>query len=94
MNRKQVLELFKFLNSVYPKFMPDAKEEQTYKVDTWTRLLRNQNPAKVMLRAERYALENKFPPTIADLSERITEAHGNDFLKKVEQWRVDANDKR
>lgn len=88
MNREQVKELFKFLTYVYPNF-----EVSSEKLDVWTRLLRNQNPAKVMQKAEQHSLDNKFPPTIADLSERITEAHSNDFLKKVEQWKRDAVDK-
>jgi len=88
MTKRQVAELLKFLNEVYPNF-----EITQSKIDTWAHLMKRQNPAKVMRRAENYVLYNKFPPTIADLSERITEAHSKDFLEKVDQWERDAVDK-
>lgn len=88
MTKRQVAELLKFLNEVYPNF-----EITQSKIDTWAHLMKRQNPAKVMRRAEKYALENKFPPSVADLSERTTEAYSNDFLDKVKQWERDAVDK-
>lgn len=88
MTRDEVKELFKFLTYVYSNF-----EVSSEKLDVWTRLLRNQNAKRVMQRAERYALEHRFPPTIADLIERVTEVHRNDFLEKVQKWKEDAVDK-
>lgn len=88
MTRDEVKELFKFLTYVYSNF-----EVSSEKLDVWTRLLRNQNAKRVMQRAERHALEHRFPPTIADLIERVTEAHKNDFLEKVKKWKEDAVDK-
>lgn len=88
MTRDEVKELFKFLTYVYSNF-----EVSSEKLDVWTRLLRNQNAKRVMRRAERHALEHRFPPTIADLTERVTEVHKNDFLEKVQKWKEDAVDK-
>lgn len=85
MKREEVKEVFKLIKSVYPQF-----EVDTGKIDTWTRLMKDQNPAVVMRNAERYVLEQKFPPTIADIRETKLEAHSNDFLKKVAQWEGDA----
>ena len=65
MNRDNIKELFKLIVHIYPTF-----EVSTEKINTWTRLMKHQNYKRVMQRAERYVLENKFPPTIADLSER------------------------
>ncbi len=88
MTKRQVGELLKFLNDVYPNF-----EITQSRIDTWSRLLRNQDPVKVMKRAENHAISNKFPPSVADLSERKIEAHSSDFLDKVQQWKRDAVDK-
>lgn len=88
MTREEVKELFKFLTFIYPNF-----EVSSEKLDVWTSLLENQNTEKVMRRAKRYVLDNKFPPTIADLAEQITEAHNSDFLEKVKQWKADASEK-
>lgn len=88
MNRQHTAELFKMLVSVYPQFEVDQ-----YKIDLWTRLMKDQDPKKVMRRAEMYVRENKFPPTIADLSEKIDETHNSDFLEKVKQWKAEASEK-
>lgn len=73
---------------MYPQFEVDSD-----KLDNWTRLLKDQNPARVMRNAERYALDNKFPPTIADLREPNLEAHNNDFLRQVREWEANASGK-
>lgn len=85
MTKRQVAELLKFLNDIYPHF-----EITQSRINSWSRLLRDQNPAKVMMRAESYVIDNKFPPAIADLAEKKLEAHSNDFLAKVRQWEREA----
>lgn len=67
MNKKQVVELFKFIKSVYSQFEVDQ-----YKIDTWSQLLEDQNPATVMRKAEYHAKTNHFPPSVADLREQVT----------------------
>lgn len=62
LNKKEVLELFKFIKSIYSSFEVDQ-----YKINTWATMLKDQNPATIMKNAERHAMENKFAPTIADL---------------------------
>lgn len=78
MNKKQVIELFKFLKSVYPNFEVDQ-----YKIDTWTKLLKDQNPATVMKNAERYAMENKFMPGLADVREKIEYPEDRNVVSQV-----------
>lgn len=85
MTKKQVVELFKLIVSVYPQF-----EVNQAKIDIWFRLMRNQNYERVMHRAERYIKTNKFPPTIADLREQVDETRNNDFLSKVAKWESEA----
>lgn len=64
MTKKEVLELFKFIKSVYSQFEVDQ-----YKIDTWSSLLADQDPAAVMKKAERHSMTKVFPPTIAELRE-------------------------
>jgi hypothetical protein len=79
--KKDTLELFKFLKSVFPQFEVDQ-----YKIDTWTKLLANQNPATVMKNAERHVLESKFPPTIADLREVYHPSYHTNIIETVARW--------
>jgi|SRR5690625_2927318 len=88
MTKKQVFDLLNFLKDAYPNL-----EVTQSRLDTWSRLLRKQNPAKVMQRAEKYVLDNKFPPAIADLAEKNIEARKSDFLEKARRWEDEAVDK-
>lgn len=85
MNREQVFEVLKLLNDAYPNFTLDQS-----RINNWTRLLRDQNPETIMRNAERYALENKFPPSIYDLRETRLESFTNDFLEKRKDWESEA----
>lgn|SRR5690625_4163382 len=62
MTKKQVFELLKFLRDAYPNL-----EVTQSRVDTWSKFMKDQNPAIVMRKAEEHVLNNKFPPTISDL---------------------------
>lgn len=85
MNKEQVFEVLKLLNSAYPNFSIDQN-----KIDTWFMLLQDQNSDVIMRNARSYALENKFPPAIADLREIKRESYTSDFLEKVKGWERDA----
>lgn len=86
MNRDEVKQVFKFISEVYPQF-----EVTPDRLNTWTHLLKDQDPAKVMKNAKRYALENKFPPSVADIREPVLEAYSNDFIAKQNEWREKAS---
>jgi len=62
MTKRQVAELLRFLNDIYPNVHLTQS-----RIDTWHALLKNQNPAAVMKKAEEYVLVNTFPPSVADL---------------------------
>ncbi|MBP1950045.1 replicative helicase loader/inhibitor [Virgibacillus litoralis] len=85
MKREEVKEVFKQLNFAYSQFSVTPE-----KVDAWHKLLQDQNPARVMVNAERYILDNKFPPALADIRERRTEAQEDDFLDKLKKWEEEA----
>lgn len=85
MNKENTYDVLKLLSDSYQVFNFDQS-----KIDTWTRLLKDQNPAVVMQNAERYVLENKFPPSVSDLRVIKKEAHTNDFLKRLVEWESEA----
>lgn len=85
MTRDQVKEVFKILKYAYPLF-----EVTSEKVDAWTRLLKDQNPAVIMRNAERFILESKFPPSIADLRERNHAAYQSNILDQIKEWEKNA----
>src|SRR5690625_2105242 len=88
MTKKQVAEVLIFLSETYPRF-----EVTQSKIDTWYRLMKDQNPAVVMRNAEKYALTQKYPPSISELIERKTEARKKDILEEIKEWERDAVDK-
>jgi hypothetical protein len=86
--KEQVFELMKFLRNVFPSFDFDQD-----KLNTWHRLLKDQDPVKVMKVAERFALEQKFPPVIADLRERKLN-YQTDILSEIKEWERNASGKQ
>jgi hypothetical protein len=87
--REEVKEVFKILKNVYPQF-----EITSEKLDIWSKFLSDQNPAIVMRNAERFVLDNKFPPSIADLRERKLEAYSTSIFDKMREWEKDATRKQ
>lgn len=88
MTKRQVGEVLEFIKNMYPHFVVDQS-----KLDAWSYMLKNQDPDKVMKKAETYSMSNKFPPTIADLYEKRMESRRNDFLDKIEKWEREASGK-
>lgn len=86
MNREQVYEVLKLLSNAYPNFDFDQD-----KINTWARLLKDQNPAVVMRNAEKYALENKFPPTLSDLRVKSREAFKSNAIEIIAEWESEAS---
>jgi hypothetical protein len=83
--RDEVKEIFKILKNVYPQF-----EVTSEKLNVWSNFLKDQNPAVIMKNVERFVLESKFPPTIADLRERRVEAYSSTVLDQIKEWEKNA----
>lgn len=83
MTKEQVFELLSFIRNIYHNFTFDQE-----KLNAWAKLLKDQDANKVFENAERYAKENRFAPTIADLriagSEYRPDIRNMDFL--FQQW--------
>ena len=90
MNKEQVYELFQLLTDNYPTFKYDQR-----KLDTWQRLLNNDNHSVVMKNAEHHILNNRFIPTIADIRETKHPSYeADDILEKIKKWEREASGKR
>lgn len=85
MTKTEVVELFKFIAAVYPQF-----EVTQLKLNVWSGLLADQNPASVMRNAERHAMQNKFPPNPSELREIRLESNTNTFLERMDKWEREA----
>lgn len=85
MNKEQVFEVLSLIGNSYSNF-----EVTQAKIDTWYKLLKDQNPAIVMKNVERYILGSRFPPTIADLRERKIEAYNSNILDQIKEWERNA----
>lgn len=64
MTREEVIQVFKVIAYAYSQF-----EVSSEKVDVWHKFLKDQNPATVMMKVERHIATEKFPPTIAEITE-------------------------
>lgn len=84
MTREEVIELFKVIKSVYPTF-----EVSSTKVDTWARMMHKMDFKRVMAKAEHHTMENKFPPTIAEIAAYAPEK--NNHLEKMKKWEREAS---
>lgn len=83
MNRDNVVQMFKFIKSVYPFF-----EVTTEKVDHWAYIMRKMDFERVMNKLEQHALENKFAPSIAEITAYPPEK--NNHLEEMESWKKEA----
>jgi hypothetical protein len=89
MTKEEVFELLNFIRNVYHNFTFDQE-----KLNTWAKLLKDQDKDKVFANAEQYAKDNRFAPTVADLriasSEYRADTRNMDFL--FQRWVSDGND--
>ena len=85
MIKREVAELLVFLSDSYPTF--DVTQSR---INTWTRLLKDQDYKQVMKNAEKYVTKHKFPPSVADIREVVSESRQKTFIDKVKQWESDA----
>ena len=83
MTKANVLELFKLIKSIYPNF-----EVTQEKINIWASVMKDMDFDRVMARAREHVQENKFPPTIAEISAYAPKE--NKALEKMERWQREA----
>jgi hypothetical protein len=81
-DKKQTALLIKQIDSLYPGRL----NLEPLTVEIWQRVLDEQDFDKTIDSLIRYARENKFPPSVADLYIKKMEAYESDILAKIKGW--------
>lgn len=72
MNREQVIALFKIFKTAFPKFYADmTKEDAEASIGLWVDMFRDDDPKLVMAASKELLTTLRFPPTIADVKEKM-----------------------
>lgn len=72
MNREQAIALLKILKTAFPRFYADmTKEEAENTINLWVDMFKHEDPALVMTATKDLINTFKFPPTIADVKEKM-----------------------
>ncbi|OKL37018.1 replicative helicase loader/inhibitor [Domibacillus mangrovi] len=79
MTLEQVEQILNTINAAYARF-----EVTDERMVLWTELLQDMDYEKVNYRLKQHIKNNKFPPSIAEIS--VYEAPKNEHLEKVKQW--------
>lgn len=72
MDREQAIVVLKLLKTAYPRFYTDiTKEEAENMVALWVDMFRHEDPTLVLLAVKELINTLKFPPTVADVKEKM-----------------------
>ena len=87
MNQEQFKTLVKGMKAVYPQptFIPDNDA-----MLVWYNLLKDLSYEQVSVAIQKHMMQNKFPPTIADIREKASELikEETDELSETEAWSI------
>lgn len=89
MTREETKQIMAVLQAGYPRFYKDiSKLEATAVINLWATMF-SQEPAKVVIEAVKALMCTlKFPPTIADVKEKIQELTQPEQLTEMEAWNL------
>jgi hypothetical protein len=90
MDKKETALLIKQIDSLYPGRI----NLEPLTVETWNQALKKQDYQKTVATLIKYARENKFPPSVADLFIREHEAYKAGVLSEIWKWEREASGKR
>lgn len=87
MNREQTIAILKVLKVAYPRFYAEmSKKEAEDTINLWQEMFSNDNPALVTAAVKELVNSFKFPPTIADVKDKIYEITNKEEETPVELW--------
>ena len=87
MNREQTIAILKVLKVAYPRFYAEmSKKEAEDTINLWQEMFSNDNPALVTAEVKDLVNSFKFPPTIADVKDKMYELTKQDTETPVEIW--------
>lgn len=87
MTRQETKDLMAILKAAYPNFYKDiSKEEAKAAVDLWATIF-SDTPAKLVIEAVKSLICTlKYPPTIADVKEKIAAIMHPEMMTEMEAW--------
>jgi hypothetical protein len=76
MNRKEATQVLAILGASYPKFYRNITDEETQGiVGVWSMQFADMSAEIVLMALNKAISTNKYPPTIAEVKEKITSVH-------------------
>lgn len=89
MNREETKAILAILKAGYPNFYKDmTKEDATNTINLWTAMFAD-DPAQVVTEAVKSLMCTlKFPPTIADVKEKISLITQPPTMTEMEAWQI------
>lgn len=87
MNREEIIAIFKVLKTAYPKFYAEmSRKEAEDTINLWQEMFAHENPALVTAAIKDLINSFKFPPTIADVKDRMYELTNTETETPIEIW--------
>lgn len=87
MNRTDTVKMMAILKAAYPQYYKDTgKDELDVAVNLWCEIFADVDAALVRTAVIRVILNNKFPPTIADIVGKIRELTTKQEMSEMEAW--------
>jgi hypothetical protein len=87
MSQEQVLSILAILKAAYPNFYKDATDKDLQDViDLWSTMFVDDNPAIVTEAVKALICTLKYPPSIADVKEKIRLITQPEEMTEIEAW--------
>lgn len=87
MNRNESVSILSILKTAYPSFYKNMEEEEAYKtIELWGMMFQDDNPKVVVEAVKALITVLRFPPTIADVKEKISLITQPKSISEMEAW--------
>lgn len=87
MNREEIIIILGTLKTAYPRFYADmSRKEAEEAINLWQEMFRHEKPALVTAAVKELINSFKYPPTIADVKDKMYELIKTDTETPVELW--------
>jgi len=87
MTRQEAIKIMTILKTAYPNFYKDySKEELNAAIDLWATMFVDEHPKIVTEAVKALICTHKYPPTIADIKEKIATITRPQEMTEMEAW--------
>ena len=89
MNRKETAEILSSVRAAYPgAYRESEKDDINAAISLWNTMFENEPYELVSAALTVHIATSKWPPTIADMREKIAELTGRGVLSETEAWKL------